>query len=316
MNTPSPQRARVVSLLPSATEIVALLGCSDQLVGVSHECDFPEEIREIPAITSSRLSDPGSSRGIDLDVRRLVSDVLSIYRVDAMALEKAAPDLVITQDLCEVCAVSLNDVQAAVAQLTHRENIDIVTLSPTRFAHVIDDVRRIAAALEECERGETEALRLVTRMDAIATRSSLAKTRPRVISVEWLDPIMLGGTWMPELIEHAGGEAVGAEPGTAALTVTLEELAALKPDIVLLKPCGFSISRSLRERDLIDQICAAVGHQTRVFLADGNAFFNRSGPRLVESTEILAACVHPKLFSDFATRHQASYRAVSSTAPR
>lgn len=298
---------RIASLLPSATEIVALLGCVDQLVGVSHECDFPEAVRALPALTSSRLVDPGSSRGIDMDVRSLVREALSIYRVYPEGLRRAAPDLVITQDLCEVCAVSLHDVQAALAKLAEHADVELVALSPTRLGDLFEDIRRVAKAIGVAERGDQVAQALKERCDLVGSRASAAPTRPRVVSVEWLDPIMLGGTWMPELIELAGGEAVGAEAGKAAPTVSLQELAKLQPELLLLKPCGFSLERSLQERSLIDAICAAVGEQTRVFLADGNAYFNRSGPRLVESLEILAACVHPEIFSDFAKRHEGAF---------
>ncbi|MEM1348815.1 MAG: ABC transporter substrate-binding protein [Myxococcota bacterium] len=308
---PGRQGARVVSLLPSATEIVALIGCAEQLVGVSHECDFPEAARALPALTSSRLVDPGSSRGIDMDVRRLVRDVLSIYSVDPDALREAEPDVVITQDLCEVCAVSLDDVQAALARLAHRDEVEIVTLSPTRLGHVLEDVVRVARALGVGERGEREAAALAERIDTIKARSARARTRPRVVSVEWLEPIMLGGTWMPELIEFAGGTPVGVETGAATTTVTRAEFEALEPDVVLLKPCGFSLERSMEERELIDEICAALATSARVFLADGNAFFNRSGPRLVESLEILAACIHPNLFADFAIRHQGAFVSIA-----
>lgn len=300
------KRKRVVSLLPSATEIVALLGCVDDLVGVSHECDFPRAVRDLPVLTSSRLKDLGTSRGIDMDVRRLVSDVLSIYSVDAAALQEARPDIVITQDLCEVCAVSINDVQAALARLAHCEAVELVTVSPTRLGDVLDDVRRVACALGVVEQGERQAQKLLDRIQAIGQRSAKARTRPRVVSVEWLDPIMLGGTWMPELIELAGGQALGSTAGGPAPTVTIQQLVELRPELVLLKPCGFSIDRALQERELIDGLREALGSQVQVFLTDGNAYFNRSGPRLVESLEILAACIHPELFAEFVSRHRSS----------
>lgn len=298
---------RVASLLPSASEIVALLGCADRLVGVSHECDYPAELASIPVLTSSRLKDLGTSRGIDLDVRHLVSEVLSIYSVDAQALEQAKPDLVITQDLCEVCAVSIDDVKAAVARLAHRDAVEVVTVSPTRLLDVMDDICRIARVLGVPQRGEQEVNALLERIEKIRQGASQAKYKPRVVSIEWLDPIMLGGTWMPELIELAGGEAVGSTAGGPAPTVTREELAQLRPEVLLLKPCGFSIERSLQERALIDELCASLAQGPRVFLADGSAYFNRSGPRLVESVEILAACLHPEFFPEFEQRHQAAY---------
>lgn len=307
MDSQTLKEPRIVSLLPSATEIVALVGCLDRLVGVSHECDYPESVRALPRLTSSRLIDPGSSRGIDMDVRRLVSDALSICSVDAEGLRAVGPSVIVTQDLCEVCAVSIDDVRAAVARIADRDNIELVTLSPTRIAHVMDDIKKVARALGVPEQGEIQVKVLLGRIDDIRSRAAKAKTRPRVVSVEWMDPIMLGGTWMPEMIEIAGGTAMGADPGAAAPTVTLKELAALDPEVLLLKPCGFSIERTLQETALVEKLCAAVGENTRVLIADGNAYFNRSGPRLVESLEILAACTHPELFADFESRHQAGF---------
>lgn len=302
---------RVVSLLPSATEMVALLGCADRLVGVSHECDFPPDLPEIPVITRSRLSDPGSSRSIDAGVRALISDALSIYSVDADALRAAAPDLVVTQDLCEVCAVSLDDVQAAVARLAHSTDVEILSLSPTRLGHVLDDLERVAAALCVAESGRSVRRALEARIRDIEARASGAGHTPRVASIEWLDPLMLGGTWMPELIEAAGGRAVGVEAGRPAPTVTLDELAALDPEVVVLKPCGFTIPRALAEEGLLKEIAGALAPGTRVYLTDGNAYFNRPGPRLVESLEILAACIHPEGFPDFASGHGDAIVAVA-----
>ncbi len=294
---------RVVSLLPSATEMVALLGCGDRLVGVSHECDFPLDLPELPVITASRLSDPGSSRAIDAGVRALVADALSIYAVDADALRMAAPTLVVTQDLCEVCAVSFDDVRAAVARLAHSTDVEILSLSPTRLGHVLDDLERMAAALDVQETGRRARRALEGRLRDIEARAARVGHTPRVASVEWLDPIMLGGTWMPELIEAAGGIAVGVEAGRPAPTVTLDELVALAPEVVIFKPCGFTVARAMEERALLQEMAEAMPHGARVYLTDGNAFFNRPGPRLVESAEILAACIHPDAFADFASRH-------------
>ena len=302
---------RVVSLLPSATEIVCALGAGDALVGVSHECDFPEQARTRPVLTRARLATGASSREIDLAVRAVIRDALSIYAVDEAALAALAPDVIVTQDLCEVCAVSLDDVRSAVARLAHRDSINIVSLSPTRLSHVWDDVGTVAAALGRVAEGERVRQRLEQRVQAIAARAHAANSRPRVVSIEWLEPIMLGGTWMPELIELAGGVAVGAEAGRPAPTISSSELAALAPDVVLVKPCGFTIERTLRERDVIARgISSAVDPKARAFVADGNAFFNRPGPRLVESLEILAACIHPEVFPDFVAKHARELHAL------
>jgi iron complex transport system substrate-binding protein len=289
---------RIVSLLPSATEIVCALGAGDQLVGISHECDFPESIRDRRVLTRARIS-TGSSREIDSAAREVIRNALSIYTIDDAALADLQPDVIVTQDLCEVCAVSLDDVRAAVARLAHREEVRIVSLRPTRLGDILDDLDRVAAGLGR----SSASLRreLEQRIQSISARAAKAKARPRVASLEWMDPLMLGGTWMPELIELAGGEAVGAKPGEPAPTVT--GLRELRPEVIVAKPCGFSLPRALEERDILAKAVAGTG--ARVYVTDGNAFFNRPGPRIVESLEIMAACVHPELFPDFALEHAA-----------
>jgi len=299
-------RPRIVSLLPSATEIACALGFAHDLVGISHECDFPAELRGTPVLTSSRVGNGASSHEIDAAVRALVGSALSIYEVDQPRLAELSPDLILTQDLCRVCAVSLSDVQSAVARLAQRADVRIVSLQPSRLAHVLQDIETVALALGQPERGRALRASLEVRLAAIATRAAQAPSRPRVASVEWLEPLMLGGTWMPELIELAGGEAVAAGAGEPAPTLTLAEFAALQADVVLLKPCGFDVERTLRERALIERaLRGRLAPSARVYVSDGNAFFNRPGPRLVESLEILAAAVHPELFGDFSDKHRA-----------
>jgi iron complex transport system substrate-binding protein len=299
------RRPRVVSLLPSATELVCAVGGTGDLVGVSHECDFPEEVRRLPVLTSARIGALPSSLAIDASVRAVIRDALSIYSIDEQKLAELRPDVIVTQDLCEVCAVSLNDVRGAVARLAKHESVRIVSLRPTRLSHVFADVESVANALGRSEAGTRVRAELEMRTRAIALRAEQVRFRPRVVSIEWLEPLMLGGTWMPELIELAGGLAVGAHAGEAAPTVSPAELSALAPDVVLVKPCGFTIERTLREREIVEHdIAHAVGPSARIYVSDGNAFFNRPGPRLVESLEILGACVHPDLFSDFAAKHE------------
>jgi len=295
---------RIVSLLPSATEIVCAVGAEGQLVGISHECDFPETIRDRRVLTRSRIDVHGTSRAIDTAVRAVITNALSIYAVDEAALAELAPDVIVTQDLCEVCAVSLDDVRAAVARIAHRDDIQIVSLSPTRLADVLGDIGRVADALGRGEQGATVRAHLEQRIQSLSERAARANARPRVVSLEWIDPLMVGGTWMPELIELAGGAAVGAHAGSPAPTIDSAALAALCPDVVVVKPCGFSLERALVERDLIERnVIAAIGPHARVYVTDGNQFFNRPGPRLVESLEIMAACVHPDRFADLGSAH-------------
>ncbi|AKV04200.1 substrate-binding protein of ABC transporter [Labilithrix luteola] len=302
---------RVVSLLPSATEIVCAIGATDQLVGISHECDFPEEIRNRPVLTSARVPTRGSSQAIDAAVRAVVHDALSIYDVNEELLAALRPDVIVTQDLCEVCAVSLDDVQRAVAKMAHAEHVRIVSTKPTRLRDVFGDIERIAEALDRREEGRALRTRLEERIQEIAARAAAASTRPRVVSIEWLEPIMLGGTWMPELIALTGAIAIGADPGALAPTVTSAALTKLDPDVVIVKPCGFDIARTLEERELVERaITSAVRPSARIYVSDGNAFFNRPGPRLVESLEIMAACVHPTLFPELREAHAANILAL------
>lgn len=296
--------SRIASLLPSATEIVCAVGAEQHLVGISHECDFPATIRDRRVLTRSRIAAHGTSRAIDTAVRAVITDALSMYAVDEAALAELAPDVIITQDLCEVCAVSLDDVRAAVARLAHRDDVRIVSLAPARLGDVLGDVLRVADALGRRAQGAAVRADLERRIRAIADRARAADSRPRVVSLEWIDPLMIGGTWMPELIELAGGAAAGASAGAPAPTIDAAALAALQPDVVVVKPCGFSLDRALAERDVLARsVIAAVGPRARVYVTDGNQFFNRPGPRLVESLEIMAACVHPDRFGDLAAAH-------------
>jgi iron complex transport system substrate-binding protein len=301
---------RIVSLLPSSTEILCALGAAEDLVGISHECDFPESIRDRPVLTRARIDAHGSSRAIDAAVRAAIPEALSIYAVDEARLGALEPDVIVTQDLCDVCAVSLDDVRAAVARLAHRARVDVVSLRPTRLDEVLGDLQRVAAAIDRAPEGHALRAELERRIRSIAGRAARAETRPRVVSLEWIDPLMLGGTWMPELIELAGGAPIGAKAGEPAPTLDPRALAALAPDVVVVKPCGFSLERALEERDVIERI---VPPGTRVYVTDGNAFFNRPGPRLVESLEIMAACVHPALFDDLAAKHAGAIRSIDTS---
>jgi len=296
---------RIVSLLPSATEIVCAVGAAEELVGRSHECDFPSAITDRPVLTRARIALGDTSGAIDHAVRAVIRDALSLYTVDEQALAALAPDVIVTQDLCEVCAVSLDDVRRAVARLAQRDAVEVVSLRPTRLSDVLDDVERVARVLGRAATGAAVRGELERRIREIEGRAAAAAdaARPNVLSIEWLDPLMIGGTWMPELIERAGGRAVGAEAGAPAPTIDVRELGRLAPEVIVVKPCGFTIERALRERALIERL--AIG-SARVYVTDGNAYFNRPGPRLVESLEIMAACVHPARFADFAEKHAAA----------
>ncbi|MEM8993407.1 MAG: ABC transporter substrate-binding protein, partial [Acidobacteriota bacterium] len=306
---------RIVSLLPSATEIVCRVGGRGRLVGVSHECDFSAGVDRLPALTRPRFEMPRASDAIDRAVRETLRDALAVYEVDIDRLRDLDPDLVVTQDLCDVCAVSLDDVTDALRALS-RDDVDVVSLKPTRLADVWADVRRVGEAIGEPDAGAGAAAELAARCRSIAARAAELPTRPSVLSIEWLSPVMVGGTWMPELIELAGGAPLVTKPGEHAPTLDRAALEALDPDVVLIKPCGFELERTFEELDLLERNLPwrrwRAVREGRVFIADGNAFFNRPGPRLVESLEILAACVHPEAFADFRRRHVDSFVAVDA----
>jgi iron complex transport system substrate-binding protein len=313
---------RVASLLPSATEIVCALGAEQQLVGVSHECDWPPSVVGRPVLTSTRLPSPEgdarASAGIDRELRRLLRDALAVYAVDEDALAAARPDVIVTQNLCEVCAVSYDEVAAAARRLTNPD-LRLVDLSPLRLDDIRGDIARVGAALGRAREAETLLADIDRRMDAVRVRAERAVARaggvrPHVLTIEWIDPPMVGGTWMPELVALAGGQALVSRPGDHAPTLQPAQLAALDPapDVVLVKPCGFPLARTTDEADALSELLAplpwpAVRHG-RLWIADGNAYFNRPGPRIVDSLEILAACVHPQAFGDFAARHAGSMR--------
>jgi iron complex transport system substrate-binding protein len=292
--------ARIVSLLPSSTEIVHALGLGARLVGRSHECDFPPEVASLPVCTAPRFDPRGSSAEIDTRVKDLVRDGLSVYRVDAERLRELEPDLVLTQSQCEVCAVSEEDVSAALADwLGARPRV--LSLAPRRLADVLGDVVRVAAAAGASAAGRRVSEALEGRIAALAERALRLRSRPRLACLEWTDPPMGSGHWMPELVTLAGGEAVLGGPGEPAAWTRMEELRALDPECILLVPCGFGLERAAAELATLARLpgfgeLRAV-RTASVYAADGNAFFNRPGPRLVESLEILAEILHPEEFS-------------------
>lgn len=290
------QGHRIVSLLPSATEIVAALGAGDRLVGRSHECDFPPSVLTLPSCTRSKLESGLSSRAIDERVREIVAKGLSIYEVDAERLRALAPDLIVTQTQCEVCAVSETELREVIGSWTGGRP-EIVSLTAESLAGVWDDIRRVARAIGDGAAGDALVARLWTRMQALEDRLADARTRPRVACLEWLEPLMAAGNWLPQLVEMAGGTDVLGRPDQAPAWLDWQAFAAADPEVVVLLPCGLDIARSRRE---IPSLAArpqwsgldAVRHG-RVYLADGNQYFNRPGPRIAESLEILAEILHP-----------------------
>lgn len=292
---------RIISLLPSATEIVGALGLADCLIGRSHECDFPSGVAQLPVCTAPKIDVAGTSGAIDRRVKELVELGLSVYRVDADGLRALAPDLIVTQSQCEVCAVSEEDVEAAVADWVVGQRPRIVSLKPDALSDVWRDIQNVAVAAGVAERGADLVDGLQARMRKIQEAAAAAPTRPRVACVEWIDPLMAAGNWMPELVELAGGENLFGVAGQHSPWMEWDALKAADPDVIVVLPCGFDMARSRSEMPALTaqpgwQDLAAV-RTGRVFITDGNQFFNRPGPRLVESLEILAELLHPDRFS-------------------
>ncbi len=294
---------RVASLLPSATEIVCAVGLRDALVGRSHECDFPPGVEALPALCAPKVPIHGGSREIDREVRRLVADGLSVYRVDAEALRALAPDVIVTQTQCEVCAVSEADVVAATCDWAG-SGVRIVSLAPARLDDVLADIERVGAALGVAARGTTVVARLRDRLAALATRTR-DLPRPGIACIEWLDPLMAAGNWVPELVELAGGRNLFGAVGEHSPWLEWEAVRAADPDVIVAMPCGFDLARTRGEMAALERLpgweSLRAVRAGRVAVVDGHQYFNRPGPRLVESAEILAEILHPGVI-DFGHR--------------
>lgn len=286
---------RIVSLIASSTEIVHALGFGDDMVGRSHECDFPLKVKNLPVCTEPKFKVEGSSYEIDQRVKEIVQESLSVYRVDADKLNELQPTHIFTQDQCEVCAVSLKDVEDAACNLI-TSNPKIVSLHPDSLKDIFEDIRRVANSLNAEVVGEALITNLKARMQAVVDRVGKLKARPRVALIEWIDPLMAGGNWMPELIEMAGGVNLFGVAGEHSPWMKWEDLVASDPDIIIVSPCGFGIERTMQEMHLLSERpefatlrAAKVG---KIFIADGNQYFNRPGPRVLDSLEILAEIFH------------------------
>ena len=291
---------RVVSLIASATEIVHALGAGGLQVARSHECDWPPHVLNLPQLTKPKFKVEGSSLQIDVAVKALVEQGLAVYEVDADGLKNIAPDVILTQDQCEVCAVSLADVERAVATWTGcRANV--VSLRPHTLNDIYSDNQRIADALGIPEAGHALNASMQARFKEIAAKVA-GRPKPRLAFIEWIDPAMSGGHWMPELIEIAGGINLFGHHGAQSPWISVSDVAAADPDVILVAPCGYDLQKTEEEMAVLDrnpvwQSLRAV-RGGNVFLSDGNAFFNRPGPRLVGSAEILSEILHQG-FSDY-----------------
>ena len=294
---------RVASLLPGATEIAALTGAAGELIGVTHECDYPPGVESLPKLTASRIDSGNmSSAGIDAAVTELgatATDEGSIYELRTDLLAELAPDLILTQGLCDVCAVSMNVVERAAANLEPQPRL--ISLNPASISDVLEDVLTVGAALgrEDAARQEVESLR--RRLALVEERVS-GLPRPKVGCLEWLDPPFSAGHWVPEMVSLAGGEDALASPGEASARIGWEQFVQAAPEVVVLMPCGFDVERTLSEAHVLAEVdgfseLPAVA-DGRVWAVDANSYFSRPAPRLVDGVETLARILHPEAFPE------------------
>lgn len=292
---------KIVSLIASSTEIVHALGLGDKMVGRSHECDFPESVKSLPVCTSPKFQVDGSSYEIDQRVKAILQESLSVYKVDAHLLEELQPSHIITQAQCEVCAVSLRDVEEAACRMISSQP-EIISLEPNCLADFFRDLRKLGQALQVGDRAEALIAASEARIANIQNKAATIAPdrRVSVAIVEWIEPLMAAGNWMPELVTIAGGMNLFGEAGKHSPWMTFAEIISHNPDIIIVAPCGFDNERTLEEMSLLTRLAGfddlAAVRQKRVYVADGNQYFNRPGPRLIDSLEILAEIFYPQLF--------------------
>ena len=290
---------RIVPLIASASEIVHSLGLTPHQVGRSHECDYPDGIRSLPVCTAPAFPTEGTSAEIDRRVKEQVVNALSVYQVFEDVLDRLQPTHIITQTQCRVCAVSLEDVERALAGSVSSRPV-LVALEPNALADIWNDIGRVAAACGVSSTGDELIQTLQARVQHIATEAKQAAQRPRVACIEWHEPLMAAGNWVPELVDLAGGENLFGKAGLHSPWMSWDQLVASDPDAIMSMPCGFDLARTcqemywLTERTEWSKLRAV--KNGAVFLADGNQYFNRPGPRIVESLQVLAEILHPEIF--------------------
>lgn len=291
---------RIVSLLPAATEIVGALGLIDSLVGVSHECDYPPAANEKPRVTRCALHEAGlSSAEVDRWVRETLAATGSLYTMDEPLLRRLEPDLILTQRLCDVCAVGYGSVAALAVTLPGPPRV--VNLEPSCLADIFDDIRRVAAALGVLKRAEAVVASLARRVEAVRSRAAQAARRPRCFLMEWIDPPFCSGHWGPELVELAGGVDPLGRKGKDSMRIRWENVLEAEPEVLVLACCGYTVQRTLQDLAILQRspgwasLPAVRGGQ--VYAVNGSAYFSRPGPRVVDSLEVLAEILHPELFA-------------------
>ena len=290
---------RIVSLLPSCTEIICKLGFWEHLVGISHECDYPNSISCLPVLTKARLSTEGTSIEINQRVTDLLQRGLSVYDVDASLLKSLSPDIIVTQAQCEACAVSLDQVQGIVSNWILNQT-EIISLEPNTLNEVWLGFDIIAKTMDAPESSSILKSEINERFKLLKDKLKGTEQKPTVLCIEWIEPIMVAANWVPELVGLAGGRNVLRVSGTDSNFCSWDEIKQTNPDIIIMMPCGFGIKRTLQDIHYLQnrkgwQELKAV-KENKVFVVDGNQYFNRPGPRLVDSAEILAEVIHPEYF--------------------
>ena len=290
---------RICSFLPSTTEIAFALGLGDQIVGVTHECDYPPEAKEKPVVVHSAIDSCRlTSSEIDHQVEELLQAGNNLYTIDGEAFKAAAPDVILTQGLCDVCALDYNDVVKAAQCLPSKPTI--VSLIPHCLTDVLDDILRVGEATQRHREAEFLVLDLKRRIEAVRQRTVDTPSRPKVACIEWFDPIYAAGHWVPEMVELAGANDGLGRKGEPSAKIPWTEIIKLQPEIVVLMPCGFDVRRTIQESAILQELDGWNGIPAvkagKVFAVNGHAYFSRPGPRLVDGLEILAQIVHPEIF--------------------
>lgn len=289
---------RICSLLPTATEDVFALGAGHMVVGVSHECDYPAPVARLPRVTRSRIPSGLSSREIDRVVSSTLETAGSLYELDMELLEKLQPDLILTQRLCSVCAVSFDVVQEAVSSL--KSHPTILSLEPTSLQEILGDIRTLGKAIGCDAAAGTLIASLEGRIDAVRQKTKDVSPRPRVFCMEWVDPPYCGGHWMKELVEIAGGRDDLSHDHRPSYRMNWSRVLEFSPEVMVLTCCGYGLERCCQEGDILarfERVHELPAAQTgRIFATDGTSYFSRSGPRIVDGLELLAHFIHPELF--------------------
>jgi iron complex transport system substrate-binding protein len=301
---------RIVSLVPHATELLFALGAGPEVVGVTHECDFPPAAEQLPRVTSDVLPAGLSAAEIDAAVRERTLDGEAIYELDRDALAALEPDLIVTQALCPVCAVSYDEVAKVAKTLPSAPRV--IALDPKTLGETLGDVRTLAEATDRRERGEALVQDVAKRIDRVKL-AVRAQPRPRVAALEWLEPLFVAGHWTPQLIELAGGEDVLGLPGEPSQTVSWETLAAAAPEVVVVMPCGYDEQRAHAEALVYAHELASLSAR-RVVAVNASAYFSRPGPRLIDGLELLAHILHPQRIAEAPAGVQALSVATAATS--